>query len=273
MDRLVFLLLSQVTAGGVLLLRLVPSRRAGNTFFWVMGGIFLLLSLLALVSDLAFMGRTGAMSDRQVGERLEVGVLLVLISSLGLYTGAAGTGRDRIRRGAWFVASLSAVGLVTVSAWGLVPSFAPFGTWMLLVANFLAVALLLGSVTTGMVLAHWYLAARRLPLAPLRRMVAILVAASILVAILTLAGTLAGAVARAALPDPLPVPSATFPLLVFWRVAAGIAAPLLLGLMIRQAVAYGTTTAATGLLYVAVLSAWGGTLVARYLLLGTGVVW
>ncbi|MFQ5946153.1 MAG: hypothetical protein ACE5NC_07870 [Anaerolineae bacterium] len=273
MDRLVFLLLSQVTAGGVLLLRLVPPRRAGNTFFWVMGGTFLLLSFLALISDLAFWARSAAQNDLQAGSLLEVGVLLTLIPSLGLYTWAAWTGRDGNRRVAWIVATLSAVGLVTVSAWGLVPSVAPFGTWILLVANFLAAALLLGSVTTGMVLAHWYLVARRLPLAPLRRMVGILIVASVLVGVLTVLGNLAGDVARAALPEPLTVPSATFPVLVFWRVAAGIAAPFVLGLMIRQAVVYRTTTAATGLLYVAVLSAWGGTLVARYLLLGTGVLW
>lgn len=273
MDHLVFLLLSQVTAGGVLLLRLVPTRRAGKTFFWVMGGTFLVLSAFALLAELAFLGRRRAGEWGGATGWLEVGAILFLLAALAVFTWAAWAGRDRILRAAWSAASVCGAALVTVSALGFVPAVAPFGTWLLLVANFLATALLLGSVTTGMVLAHWYLAARRMPLAPLRTMVAILIAAALGVAVLTLAGTAAGAVAQAGLPDPLAVPSATFPLLIFWRVAAGIAAPLLLGIMIRQAVAYGTTTAATGLLYVAVLSVWGGTLVARYLLLGTGVVW
>ncbi len=273
MDRLVFLLLSQVTAGGVLLLRLVPVRRAGSTFFWVMGGSFLVLSALALVADLAFLGRDGGAVRSEAVGWLELGALSALLATLGLFAWSAWTGRDRIRGASWIAASLLAVTVVTVSAWSLVPAFAPFGTLVLLVANFLAAALLLGSVTTGMVLAHWYLAARQLPLAPLRSMVAILIASSVLVAVLAVLGTVAGEVARSPLPEPLAVPSATFPVLIFWRVAAGIAAPLLLGLMIRQAVGYRTTTAATGLLYVAVLSVWGGTLVARYLLLGTGVAW
>jgi len=124
---------------------------------------------------------------------------------------------------------------------------------------------LLGSVTLAMVLGHWYLVVRGMPIDPLKRLAwASLTAAicrtvvvTVSVALLSRHGMAFGTAARALL-----IGDGVF----FWmRVGWGLVVPLALYPMIWGTVKIRSTMAATGILYVAVVAVVIGEVLGSYL--------
>jgi hypothetical protein len=113
-------------------------------------------------------------------------------------------------------------------------------------ADTLTSAGLLGSATTAMLMAHWYLIAPTLSLQPLLRLLAVLFIAVILRAFVAAAGLWPWANTTIALDS-----VAWLWLGVRWLV--GLAGPLVLGWMAWQAARIRATQSATGILYVVVI--------------------
>lgn len=140
----------------------------------------------------------------------------------------------------------------------------------LAVAGAVSSSLLLGAVTVTMILGHWYLVDTRLSIAPLRdgaRWLSIAVVlrwAAVLFA-LSYGGWEVLRVHRAA--DFI---LSTNGLFFLFRSLMGLAAPLLLSVLIWQTVKMRSTQSATGLLYVALILVLFGELVSQFLLVRTG---
>lgn len=166
--------------------------------------------------------------------------------------------------GASSIAGLVAIGLLaqvfSLPTWG----------WVLTFVSMTVGALVVGGVTMGMVLGHWYLVTPRLPEQPLREMTFLL-----LVAMGVQAGLL---VLALVLPrDSLNNDSGVWdgPILenpFFWmRVAGGLAFPALLVWMAYDSSGVRAMQSATGLLYIAMALVLAGEVLARGLLFVSAV--
>jgi hypothetical protein len=120
----------------------------------------------------------------------------------------------------------------------------------LVLAHVLTGTLLMGAVTHGMVLGHWYLNQPRLPIEPLKgasRLILASIAASLLLGVATQGRLIEGSIASAVI-----VLSATSYWWVWLLLMLAIA---VFALMIRSTVWIRSTQSATGLLYVAMIPA------------------
>ncbi|NIL96508.1 MAG: hypothetical protein GTO53_03715, partial [Planctomycetales bacterium] len=108
-----------------------------------------------------------------------------------------------------------------------------------------------------MFLGHWYLNTPTMQLAPLRKLLRLMVLAILLRAVFSGVGL--ACLWSSGSPDPFPI---TF-LILRWL--AGIAIPLLLAWMTSKTLDIPNTQSATGILYVAVIMTFTGELVARLL--------
>lgn len=112
-------------------------------------------------------------------------------------------------------------------------------------------AFFLGAVTHAMVLGHWYLNQPRLPIAPLKGATRIMLAA---IGVAVVAGFVTrGRLLRAVLPGLVQMSASSY----WWAWLLLILGTAGLGLMVRATVWDRSTQSATGLLYVAVLTAIG----------------
>jgi len=109
----------------------------------------------------------------------------------------------------------------------------------------------LGAVTHAMVLGHWYLNQPRLPIEPLKGATRIMLAA---LAAAAVAGVVTrGRLLRAVLPGLVAVSASGY----WWAWVLLIAGTVVLGLMVRATVWDRSTQSATGLLYIAMITAIG----------------
>lgn len=191
---------------------------------------------------------------------------LVLMAALCLAANALfGTFRRSAGRAALVLAL--AAGLVAVlgtARLGPVGSTTGAAALSVLALSGLLGGLLMGSVNDAMILGHFYLMIRGLPLEALRRAgrtVALALAAKALVFGLVL--TLWSGAADVLLGQEV--------LWTTWRVMFGFVGPAVLLWMVKDTVRLKHTQAATGLLYVAVAFALMGELAAVYLELATGL--
>jgi hypothetical protein len=134
---------------------------------------------------------------------------------------------------------------------------------------FLTSTLLIGSTLGAMVLGHWYLVDRRMPIEPLRLASAILLfAATARIAVVAWPAARfwmeRGAGTGAAEGEWLH-------LALLWtqRALFGLAGPMVLGLMVWQTVRLRATQAATGLLYIVLIFVIVGELTSHYLYMRT----
>ncbi|MGI8979025.1 MAG: hypothetical protein ACR2FY_07350 [Pirellulaceae bacterium] len=155
-----------------------------------------------------------------------------------------------------------AIGLIAALALGgaLLPLAATTeGITFLGTLDRIAGGMVLGSVTTAMLLGHWYLNTPSMKLAPLQRLVILMAVA--IVARMLVAGLCAGLEAnRLSLTGNL-----TMSWLVFLslRWLAGFMGTLVLGWMTWQTLRIPNTQSATGILYAAMLLAFVGELTAQ----------
>ncbi len=135
------------------------------------------------------------------------------------------------------------------------PTWGYAGTLLSLIVG----ALVVGAVSMGMVLGHWYLVTPRLPEQPLREMTFFLLVAMAVQALLIIPAlvlprdTIANAVDTPILQNPF-----------FWmRVAGGLAFPMLLTWMAYDSSGARAMQSATGLLYIAMALVLAGEVLAR----------
>jgi hypothetical protein len=117
-------------------------------------------------------------------------------------------------------------------------------------------AWLVGSVTTAMLLGHWYLTATAMPLKSLQRLNQFLLTAVVLRVLMAGAGLLT---------CPVPVTDGTHATWLAIRWLAGLAGPLMMALLVPRILMYRNTQSATGVLFAGVILAFMGEMAATLL--------
>ncbi len=179
-----------------------------------------------------------------------------------------GAGKGKLAAGLAAIASVGAP--ILAALWTSNSSNSGVSSGALAVVGAMSSSLLLGAVTVTMLLGHWYLIDTSLSIAPLRDgalwfSVAIVVRWAAVLSVLGYGGWEVLRVSRAA-----DLIFSTNGLFFMFRFLMGLAAPLLLSVLIWQTVKMRSTQSATGLLYVALILVLFGELVSQFLLVRTG---
>lgn len=259
MLRIFFLVFSQLTIGGLALMNVVPAAEIGKGFFRTCASIYLLIWLLILA------GLEWAKPVEFVGCLLFTLCFLFYYASLWIERLPASKGWLPLTWGVGF-------GAVVASALSATPATAWTGEAVLYTLNFLLSTVSLGAAMSGMLLGHWYLVAPELSLVPIKRMTGILMGSLIAQGILLTLTVFpaAGLVPSTLLPQVQHVMLA-YPYFLLGRALVGLVGTFGLAALTLWLLREGSTQAATGFLYTAVLTVTVGELIARFLFRLTGV--
>jgi hypothetical protein len=282
-DAASFLL--QWAAGGLLFLWVTTRRReVGLGYGWLMRSIYLVMAIGAAYVGLAVVGPLVVRDAAAIGVAVATGVAL-LVSVLRRRAGVSGqrelvdarrervaamTGIDRSPSTApptgaefppWLDLVAPIIGMIGVAAAGWHAGHGGGSDWLAM-ARFLVGAAFLGAVTDAMLLGHWYLVQPGLARAPLLELVRwtqyLLVPEVVLLLIPTgMISVLDGRI------------NDNYGGLLGWFWLACVLTTGGLVIVTRLALKeryYSAVMAATGLLYLAILTAFGTDLVARALL-------
>jgi hypothetical protein len=254
MLRIFFLVFSQLTVGGLAFMRLVPAAEIGPGFFRTCASIYLLIWVCVLA------GLEWARPWELVGFALFTLLFVVYYASLWF---------EKLANRAPLLELSSIVGFCAVVASALSTSTGgpPLDEAFVRVPNFLFSSIALGAAMTGMLLGHWYLVTPELSLLPIKRLTgalaAALVAQGALLALAVSPGL--GMVPHSLLPKVQHLLMA-YPYFLLGRALVGLAGTFGLAVLTMWLLREGSTQAATGFLYTAVLTVVVGELIARFLL-------
>ena len=165
-----YLVFSQLAVGGFVLLFLVPKGLVGANFYRLMGGIYLLVIGLSRCANLAIYQQSVTFRNFfgywQNPESVSVisFFLVVLFYTLTWWFKAR-----LLTRILFWGGVISGVTLIVLSAQRYLQIVQIPGGIYLLPLQFLTAAVLLGAVNTGMWFGHWYLVVPDLPVAYLKR--------------------------------------------------------------------------------------------------------
>jgi hypothetical protein len=259
MLRIFFLVFSQLTVGGLALMRLVPEAEIGKGFFRICAAIYLLIWLLVLA------GLEWARPWELLGFVLFTLVFLIYYASLWL---------ESLPDSSRLLEITAAVGFYAVIASALSYSGEGFGfeVGALRAPNFLLGSISLGAAMSGMLLGHWYLVTPELSLVPIKRLTGTLLGALVAQGIML---ALTASPEMGAIPVIL-VPRVehlmlAYPYFLLGRVLVGLVGTFGLAVLTMWLLREGSTQAATGFLYTAVMTVTVGELIARFLFQLTGV--
>lgn len=254
--------LFRLTFGIAAAMALTPASLVSSGFFrvhlWVLMG---LATLAALV--LSPLGGGGAGGDAAASDGGGAGAALWLAvaAAAGSYVGAVIWMYERPRAGKAAIGLVGgcALGGSVLSAW---QSGAGMGRLALHLADRATAGLLLGAVTTAMLLGHWYLNSPTMKLDPLKRLVKLVGLSVLLRAIVCLAGW--GLTWHAASAFG-PAGTTGAALLLGLRAMAGIVGVGALAGLTWQTLQVPNTQSATGILYAGVILAFLGELTGQIL--------
>ena len=261
------MLLAEFTVGGLWVLWLADLRgRSAASFLRFGAGLVSISAALTLWTAAAI-----SVTDDVDGYPLDVSyvdstraALAVLFALSLLYAVLLLAGRRPLALAAG--AAAAAAGLAAVAFLAQVVALPTWGYPATLLS--LAVgALVVGAVSMGMILGHWYLVTPRLPEQPLREMTAFLLAVMALDALLI---ALALALPRDAIANAADTPILQNPF--FWlRISGGLAFPMLLAYMAYDSSRLRAMQSATGLLYIAMALVLAGEVLGKGLLFVSAV--
>ena len=266
-----YLVFSQLAVGGFILLLLVPKGLVGANFYRLMGSIYLLVSGLSRCADLALHRQPVTFLNffgfwRNPESILVISfVLLVLIYTLSW----------------WFKVPLLTqflffAGVVCGVAWIILSTPRYFqivqlpGEMFLLPLQFLTAAVLLGTVHSGMWFGHWYLVTPDLPVIYLKRFNTVLICTLLGMALLLSLNIFF----RQQSTDVVPF-NLFYQIIFSMRLLIGIGGTLLLYFITWDCLrpksvardVLGATRAATGFLFIAIITVFLGEFCSRFLLL------
>jgi hypothetical protein len=253
MLRIFFLVLSQLTVGGLALMRLVPAAEIGPGFFRTCASIYLLIWVFGLAG--LEWARPWELAS------FSLFTLLFLMYYVSLWV-------EKVANRSRLLEITSGVGICAVVASALSYSAAgsPLGEALVRVPNFLFSTLSLGAAMSGMLLGHWYLVTPELSLTPIKRLTGTLVGALVVQGVLlglTVSPEL-GTVPASLLPRVQHL-TVAYPYFLLGRALVGLVGTFGLALLTMWLLREGSTQAATGFLYTAVLTVVVGELIARFL--------
>ncbi|MCZ6676707.1 MAG: hypothetical protein O7E52_05585 [Candidatus Poribacteria bacterium] len=271
MVRIFYLVFSQLAVGGLGLLLLIPKDLVGRGFYRLMGAIYLLIIICARCANLAINHHTVGLKNflfvwqEQDSALVLIFFLLTLFYMISLWLKPAIINR--------LLLILSAVvGLIWIvySANFYLDGMNLPGVQFLLPAQFLISTVLLGAVNSGMWFGHWYLVTPRLPVIYLKRFNQIF----LISLILSISFFALNVIFRwqAAPATPLNFfHQLIFGLRAFLGFGGSVVMYIIIWYCLRdqatQQDVVGATRAATGFLYIAMLTVFIGELCGRLLLL------
>jgi hypothetical protein len=202
------------------------------------------------------------LAPEYIGEaRLALLAFLVLSFGYTIFTLREQRRAALLAGGAASVAGL--VALAFLAQVFALPTWGYAGTLLSLVVG----ALVVGAVSMGMILGHWYLVTPRLPEQPLREMTGLLLVFMVVQAVLIVPALL---LPRETIPNSVETPILENPF--FWmRVVGGLLFPMLLAWMAYDSSGARAMQSATGLLYIAMALVLSGEVLGKGLLFVSAV--
>lgn len=266
-----YIVFSQLAVGGLALLLVIPKDLVGRGFYRLMALIYLLVMIFARCAHLAINGNTVSIGNFFLAWGGHDSLFVLVFSALLLlYTISLWLKQPLINRLLLIAGTICGVAWVIYSAQSYETSTALPASKLLLSAQFLISAILLGSVNSGMWFGHWYLVTPNLPVIHLKRFNQIFLVSLLL----SIAFFILNVLLRWQATDVSPLNF--FHQIAFWlRLLIGFGGSALLYIIIwdclrdksTQRDVVGATRAATGFLYIAMLTVFIGEFCGRLLLL------
>ena len=266
------LVFGELALGGMFALAIPPFFKIERGFYKSSAAVYLSAALISAIG-LALLAHRGNHPGSPAAASLWLlsGIWTVFCAALSLYLFTLWTDLGRLRARA-YSASLG-IGLVAVVANALVLKPEGFGIAASVAYGVTAVfsSLILGLASGGMLFGHWYLIDPNLPVEYLRSFVRILggaliadlVGMGLAIGAIVLFDGIAAIAVRNLIRSDLGI--------VAFRMMLGPVASIILAWMCWQTLKIPQTMAATGLLYITVMSVLVGELLGRFILFRTGV--
>jgi hypothetical protein len=263
---ILFLFLSHLGIGIVLTLVFV-SRDAGVKFFRFNAG------LAAILIAIAYALRPPP-DAAAAGSSAWIALIALVVTEAAAVLYWATVGRALARMRPTILGTSCAAGLVALVGQALATSAGRGAVDQLMtVVSFLSSAALLGGACTAMILGHWYLVIPSLQVSHLQSIVKLHIASMVVrVTVVSAAVGLAIATWRPGLGPSFRHYIFSVSGVFFWqRVLFGLVGPGLLSYLTWETAKIRSTQSATGILYVDFFAVVVGEVLAKYLLLATGV--
>ena len=165
-----YLVFSQLAVGGFALLLLVPKGLVGANFYRLMGSIYLLVSVLSRCANLALNQQPVTFGNFFISwqnpESISVICFVLIVFA---YTLSWGFKTPSLTRFLFFSGIISGATWLVLSVQRYLQIVQIPGEMLLLPLQFLTAAVLLGTVHSGMWFGHWYLVVPDLPVIYLKR--------------------------------------------------------------------------------------------------------
>jgi len=243
--------LFRLTFGIATAMALTPSRHVTSGFYRVHLWVLLGLQTLGALASYGLRNSTASVAPLAPHAQFWLAVAAAVLS----YVGAVVWMYENRWLGKLFIGSVAAACLAGgacsrgADAWSL--------------ADFITGGLLLGLVTTAMLLGHWYLNTPTMKLQPLQRLLLLLAAAILLRMLVSGGGAWLEVASQTASERGLP--QSTWYLFLLLRWSAGLLAVLVLTWLTWQTLKIPNTQSATGILYAAIILALIGELTSQLL--------
>src|SRR3989304_674243 len=256
----------QIALGGLLALSATPFHELERAFYKSTGGVLFFIALFGLWGKSSIY-RQSLSQSFDWGTATEMAFHVAFVLSFACYMVSLWTDWQRFRARSFAYSIIAGLCGLILSARGFhaAPGFSLES--LIYAVNFIVSSLLLGSVTVGMLIGHWYLIDTGQSLDPFNRIYKFFVVALLL------------QVACFLLFIPALYAQGTMPIdsgftrlwthhstLLILRIAIGQIAPLILSWMIWRTLLIPHTMAATGLFYMALLGVFVGEMLGRQIL-------
>lgn len=261
------LFLYQVALGGLFAIAATPFHEMERGFYKSTAGVLFVAGLLGLIGK-ADLFRRSFSNGIDMGTGIEMALYLLFIVLFGLYLSSLWGERARFRARTFSWTLLAGLTGLVFSSHGFYK--APLG-WsletLLYPLSFFLSALLLGSVTVGMLIGHWYLIDTGQSIDPFVRVfkffVTSLIVQTLFLSLLPVALYFLGSSESVSELQRL---WNDYFFLLSSRILAAQVGPLILSYMIWRTLKIPHTMAATGLFYIALLGVFVGEILGRQIL-------
>jgi hypothetical protein len=256
----------QIALGGLLALSATPFHELDRAFYKSTGGVLLIVAILSLwgKSDL-YWTSLGKPFSLFSGSQLFLHSCFVLCFACYIFSLWGENQRFRARSFALAIVTGTIALILTAGSFYSAPLLSVEG--FIYPVSFFLSALVLGSVTVGMLIGHWYLIDTGQTLDPFVKIykffVTVLIAQGIFYCFSVILLHLFGSSSSSVGLDRLLSSHST---LLIVRIVSGQVAPMILAWMIWRTLLIPHTMAATGLFYIALLGVFVGEILGRQIL-------
>ena len=271
--RCFLLVFAQLYGGGILTLSIPPFHGIERGFYKSTAAVYLSTGMLMLLGRIALLLRPSA-APNGLGTTsiVELSLWIVSLAAGMVYLRSLWGDAYRLRARAYVGTWITGLAALAVGAQSFRLGPALSIETILYPVSFVVSALLLGSVTTGMLLGHWYLIDRNLSIEPFRRVFRFF---AVMLLVQTVLLLLAGGLLRwggtAGTVGALMQLFRDHAALLMVRLLLSPVGTAALAWMIWRTLQIPQTMAATGLFYIAILSVLVGELMGRFILFRTSL--